>query len=91
MLQTNRNPHVTLEMPRQQVEDAAYWCRAKWFVALVMAGLLGFFFIPLVKPFDVWSEWLKPFWRTPSVHVLTSTEIQKRVDENNPIVKAVAR
>ena len=77
------NPHVRMEMPRQQVEDAAYWCFAKFVVAVIMALLVGFAIIPLFMPAD--------FWRTPSVHVLTSAEIQQKVDENNPIVKAVSK
>ena len=78
-MNTNRNPHVALEMPRQQVEDAAYWCFAKFVVAVVMALLVGFAIIPLVMPAD---------WRTPSVHVLTRAEIQQKIDANNPIVSA---
>ena len=92
MLQTNRNPHVTLEMPRQQVVDRAYREVVRWFVIGVYVAMASAALTIAVKPVDQsWSEWLKPFWRTPSVHVLTSAEIQQKIDANNPIVKAVSK
>ncbi len=63
------------EQPRAQVLEAAYADAARWFVAIVMALLVGFAFLPLVLPSD--------FWRTPSVavHVPSRAEIQSRIDE----------
>lgn len=73
------NPHTKYENPQHTL---AYQNAAAWVVGIIMAGLVLGALWPLIPA---------SFWSTPkiSAHIPTSAEVQKVVDEHNPVVKAV--